>query len=92
LVEPQICFSVLPVQRIDGNYQLRLRDEDRLALQLNGEAADGANILCLAILNLGDGSKPPSANLFAPIVINLENWTAEQVIQFDSSYSSVAEV
>ncbi|HYM12262.1 MAG TPA: flagellar assembly protein FliW [Bryobacterales bacterium] len=92
LIEPKVCFPVLPIQRIDQNYELRLRDDDRQLLKLNGEPVDGINILCVAILNLGDGSKPPSANLFAPIVINLENWTAKQIIQFESSYSSVSEV
>lgn len=92
LGEPRICFPVLPIQSLDREYQLRLSDDDRRALQLSGEPVLGSNVLCLAILNLGDGAQPVAANLLAPIVINRENWTARQVIQLDSSYSSVAEV
>ena len=92
LVEPKICLPALPIQCIHREYRLRLSDEDRQVLNLSAEPLVGTNILCLAILNLFDGSQPASANLFAPIVINRENWTAKQVIQFESSYSAVAEV
>jgi flagellar assembly factor FliW len=92
VAEPRIHFPVVPVERIRPDYQLRLSEEDRRVLRLSGEPAPGANLLCLAILNLGDGRQPASANLFAPIVINLENRIAKQVIQPDSSYSASAEV
>jgi flagellar assembly factor FliW len=52
----------------------------------------GQNALCLAVLNLADGAQPATANLLAPIVVNVETWTAKQVIQVDSSYSTATEV
>ena len=85
LLEPKVCIPVLPVQRIRSDYQLRLSEEDRRVLDFAAEPALGSNVLCLAILDLGDGTRPITANLFAPIVVNLEKWTARQVIQFDSS-------
>ncbi len=92
LVEPKICFPVLPIQRIQQDYQLRLGEDDRRFLNLSEDPVPGRNVLCLAILNLGTGAQPPSANLFAPIVVNMENWIAKQIMQFDSPYSAVAEV
>ena len=96
LSEPKVCFPVLPMQNIEREYRLDLGEDDRRVLRLAEEpAAESApeeQLLCLAILNLGDGSRPPSANLFAPIVINLANWTAKQVIQFESSYPAALEV
>ena len=92
LGEPQVCFSVLPIQRIDPKYHLRLGDDDRRLLGLPGGPEQVLNVLCLAIVNLGDGAQPASANLFAPIVVNLDNWFAKQVIRFDSAYSAVTEV
>ena len=92
LGEPRVCFPVLPMHRIERDYRLRLSDDDRRALELCGEPVVGANVLCLAILNLGDGAQPVSANLLAPIVINRENWIGRQVIQVDSPYSAAVEV
>ena len=92
LEEPRISFPVVPIQRIRPDYALRLSEEDRKALELSGESKPGQDLLCLAILNLGEGAQPATANLFAPVVVNLQTWTAKQVIQFESSYSATAEV
>src|SRR5436309_1037190 len=91
LVEPKICLPVVPVQRIHPEYDLKLADDDRDALKLTEDSSD-ADLLCLAVLNLGDGLQPATANLLAPIVINLRTWTAKQVIQIQSPYSCVVEV
>ena len=92
LMEPKICLPAVPVQRVSQDYHLNLGEEDRRVLHFPEEPVLGRNALCLAIVNLGDGTQPATANLFAPIVVNLQDWTAKQVIQFDSSYSAVTEV
>ncbi len=92
LAEPRISFAVLPIPCIQKGYELRVSDDDRRALGLAGPPVIGLNVQCLAIVSLRDGVQPASANLFAPIVINIENWTAKQVIQLESHYSAVAEV
>ncbi len=89
-VEPRICLPVVPIQKISPDYDVRLGDEDRAVLGLAG--GEHPKILCLAVVSLGDGSQPATANLLAPIVINLKNWTARQVVQADSSYPVAAEV
>jgi len=90
--EPRISFPAVPVQQLRPHYELQLGEEDRLLLGLDEAEAAAGNLLCLAILNLGEGTQPATANLFAPLVVNPKNWTAKQVIQFDSSHSTAAEV
>lgn len=92
LGEPKICLPVVPVQHLQPDYRLQLGQEDRSLLRFPGEAVLGHNVLCLVVLNLGDGTQPATANLLAPIVINVETWTAKQVIQADSLYPAAAEV
>ena len=92
LVEPKICLPVMPVQRIRQDYRLEIEEPDRRVLLLREDPVVGRNVLCLAVLTLGDGLQPPTANLLAPIVVNVETWTAKQVIQLNSSYSTVADV
>jgi len=92
LTEPKICLPVMPVQGLCEDYQLTVDAQDRETLRLPEKPILGSNVLCLVVLNLADGVQPPTANLMAPIVVNLETWTAKQVIQAESPYSTVAEV
>ncbi|HZS52373.1 MAG TPA: flagellar assembly protein FliW [Bryobacterales bacterium] len=92
LIEPKICLPLAPIHHIRSDYQLRLTEDDRRMLELPAEVIPGLNVLCMAVLNLGDGTQKPSANLLAPIVINPANCTAKQIIQIDSPYSTVTEV
>jgi flagellar assembly factor FliW len=46
----------------------------------------GSEVLCLTILSV-EKNAPPTANLLAPIVVNLHTQRARQVIQVDSAYS-----
>jgi len=46
----------------------------------------GSDVLCLAIITTGDG-QPPTANLLAPIVMNLRTNVAVQAIQTETGYS-----
>jgi len=92
LTEPSVSCPIVPIQCIEKGYELRLNEDDCAVLGLAGPAVVGQNVQCLAIVSLGDGTRPASANLFAPIVISLEILTAKQVIQFESNYAAVAEV
>jgi flagellar assembly factor FliW len=92
LGEPKICLPVMPVERLLEEYRLTLAEEDRRLLRFREEPIVGCNALCLAVLNLGDGLQPATANLLAPIVVNIETWIAKQIIQPDSPYSTAAEV
>jgi len=88
LSTPELCFVTLPAQSVCPGFQLNMTSEDLHAL---GLAADrqptvGRDVLCLFILSLEENA-PPTANLLAPIVVNLETMRARQAIQTDSSYS-----
>lgn len=83
-----LCFITLPVQTIEPGYRLLMSAEDLRLLGLPEERQPelGREVLCLAIVAVGEG-QPPTANLLAPVVINLANRRAVQAIQSDSGYS-----
>lgn len=84
----ELCFITLPVQTIEPGYRLALSAEDLRLLGLAEERQPeiGREVLCLAIVAVVEGG-PPTANLLAPIVINLANQRGVQAIQSDSVYS-----
>jgi len=92
LAEPNICLPVTPVRCIRPEYDLRLEDDDRRVLDLADQAVPESDLMCLVVLKLGDGLQPATANLLAPIVVNLRNHVAKQVIQIRSLYSTAVEV
>jgi flagellar assembly factor FliW len=90
LVDPNLCFILLPILVADTNYRVVLDVEDRVALRLppGRPLRIGEDILCAAIVNPGDGeSAGPTANLLAPVVVNLKAQIGIQVIQEGTEYS-----
>ncbi len=88
LGRPELAFLALPALTIEPGYRLEIPPEERALL---GFAADaplsiGRDVLCLAILTVAGGG-PATANLMAPVVVNLATRRGVQVIQTDSSYS-----
>ena len=88
LRQSALCFLALPVLTVDPTYRLAVSAEDRASLGLDAacEPQPGDGILALALVSLRDGF-PPSANLMAPIVVNVENRRALQAIRVDRAYS-----
>lgn len=88
VAEPALCFLALPVLAIDPGYRLSIASEDLGVLGLPGERQPsiGAEVLCLAIIAVAEG-RSPTANLLAPVVVNLESRRAMQAIQTESGYS-----
>jgi len=84
----ELCFITLPVQSIEPAYRLSLSAEDLRLLELPEERQPeiGSQVLCLAIVAVAEG-QPPTANLLAPVVVNLANRRAVQAIMSDSGYS-----
>ena len=87
-VTPDLCFLALPVQAVSPDFRLRLAAEERAELLLppGRQPAIGKDVLCLALVTLGENGSP-TTNLMAPIVVNLKNRKAVQSIQLDSGYS-----
>lgn len=88
LSRPELCFITLPVQTILSDYRLSVATEDLRLLELPADRQPeiGSEVLCLAIVAVGE-DQPPTANLLAPIVINLRNRRAVQAIQCEMNYS-----
>jgi flagellar assembly factor FliW len=89
-----LCFILLPVRAIDENFQLELtHDEVReIGLPAGRTPVIGEDILCAALICASEGicageGDVPTANLMAPVVVNLHNNIGMQVIRAESSYS-----
>jgi flagellar assembly factor FliW len=79
---PGLSFLLLPVALIDHDYRLAISAEDRETIG----AWDQSRLMCLAVITAAEDS-PPTANLLAPVVINLDNGRAVQAVRSDSVYS-----
>ena len=82
LTTPDLSFLLLPISLIDPDYRLALTAEDRAALQMSAES----RLLSLAVITAAEDS-PPTANLLAPVVVNLDCGRALQAVRSDSEYS-----
>lgn len=83
LETPELCFLAMPVHAIDSTYRVVLVPEDESLLGIEDEAAPP---LVLAILAAsGDGTL--TANLMAPVVVNINTRVAVQAVRPDNSYS-----
>lgn len=85
---PELCFVTLPILVVDPAYRLAVSPSDlELAdLPAGRQPVIGEDVLCLAILTLHkDG--PTTANLIAPLVINLRNRKAVQALVCEGEYS-----
>jgi len=87
LEDRNLCFITLPVLTIDRQYRLEVGEEDLAKLDLAPERQPriGEDVACLAVLTLEETG--PTANLLAPIVINIGNLRAVQAIAPDFGYS-----
>jgi flagellar assembly factor FliW len=79
---PDLSFLLLPVRVIDPEYRMAISVEDQETLVAGPES----RLLCLAVITTAEDS-PPTANLLAPVVVNLDNGRAVQAVRSDSLYS-----
>jgi flagellar assembly factor FliW len=87
LETPGLCFPAVPAAAIDPLYQLEVTREDLELLGLDParQPETGREVLCLAIVAAQEGA--PTANLLAPIVINLSLRVGVQAVRMDARYS-----
>lgn len=87
LEEPSLCFTTLPILVVDPQYQLRIVEQDLEALEfpVDLQPRIGEDVLCLAVLSLRKTGT--TANLLAPVVVNLKNYKAVQAVSQESGYS-----
>ncbi len=88
LDEPGVCLPALPMLAIDPAYELSLTGDDLEALGFGDSGrVPGANAMgCFAVVSIPpDG--PATANLLAPVVVNLAARRAVQAVRPDGRYS-----
>ncbi len=86
--DERIRLPVVPAETVEADYHLEVNVEDRKLLGFDGPPNVGRDALCLLVLVLADEPKPPTCNLFAPIVVNVFTRRAKQILQIDSDYSA----
>jgi len=87
LEEPNLCFTTLPIWVVEPQYRLHVTEPD---LELLGFPTDrqpriGDEVLCLAVLTIRKTGS--TANLLAPIVVNLKTYRAVQAVSAELGYS-----
>ena len=84
--DANLCFTLIPILVADPRYRLHLGPEERSALHLgpDEEPRIGEEIFCAAVVCSGNGG--PTANLKAPIVVNIAENIGIQAIQTESAY------
>lgn len=88
LAQPALCFLAFPILVLDRDYRLAVAREDLVTLELAPDRQPelSTEVAVLALLSIQDGI-PATANLMAPIVINLKTRRALQAIRQDAVYS-----
>ena len=88
LLKPETCFITLPVLVADPVYQLAMSLEDIRFLGLDPGITPriGCHVICLAVITIQTG-RPTTANLMAPVVVNLDTRRGLQIISTDQAHS-----
>jgi len=88
LSRPELSFMALPAQSVDPGYKLVPASEDLedLGLGAGSEPREGQDVVTLALVTVWD-NRDATANLMAPVVVNVATRHAFQVIQPWSGYS-----
>jgi flagellar assembly factor FliW len=88
MLRPSLCFVAFPILVVDKEYQLAIAPEDleELGLDTGRQPELGAEVMMLALLTLHD-QFPATANLMAPIVLNVKTRRGLQAIRRDARYS-----
>jgi flagellar assembly factor FliW len=83
-----MCFLAFPIQVVDRDYPLAIAPEDLEALHLESsrQPALGVEVVVLALLSVHD-EFVATANLMAPVVLNLKTRRGLQAIRRDRLYS-----
>lgn len=82
LEDEAVCLPAAPVSAVCPDYRLELTADDLAALG----APDPGELACLAVVSIPAGGVP-TANLLAPVVIDLAGRRAVQAVRSDTQYS-----
>jgi flagellar assembly factor FliW len=82
---PGLCFPALPVHVVERAYTPSLTDYDLATLGFDRQPVVGTDALFLALISLHEDD--PTANLLAPVVVNLSTRAAAQCVDAEMRYS-----
>ena len=87
LEDPGLCFITMPILAVDPKYRLKVSGEDleQVGLPAARQPRIGDDVLCLTVLSVRETG--PTANLLAPVVINLRSRKAVQAVAQEPGYS-----
>ncbi|HTS66642.1 MAG TPA: flagellar assembly protein FliW [Candidatus Acidoferrales bacterium] len=87
LEDPGLCFITMPILAVDPHYRLRVAGEDlqELGLSSNRQPRIGEDVMALTVVSIHETG--PTANLLAPVVVNLRNRRAVQAVTQEPGYS-----
>ncbi len=88
LTNPNICFVGLPAHLVVEKFRLEISEEDRALIGIGPGLDVGSgrgDILCLALVTIRESGT--TANLMAPVVVNLGTRQAVQAISTARGYS-----
>lgn len=93
---PDVCFMMLPVLAADPEYKLNLAEDEVAALGLppGKQPQIGQDVLCAVLVCAAEEDRPvPTANLLAPVVVNIKRQVGIQAIQsgYDHRYPLIRE-
>jgi flagellar assembly factor FliW len=79
---PEFVFIVINPFTIYPNYDIEISDEDAAELGVTSPS----DVLVLAIVTVPEDVRFVTANLLSPIVINMKNKRAKQILLSDTDY------
>ena len=80
-----LCFIAAPVNCLVADYRLSANAEDLTLIGLDPDPLPSPETLCLAFLCFGEDGTA-TANLRAPVIVNLRNRRGVQAIQNEDRY------
>ena len=82
-----LCFITLPVRAVQPDYRLAIGEEDLQAVGLptDRQPRIGEDVNCMAVLSVRETGC--TANLLAPVIVNLKNLKAVQAVAQEGGYS-----
>lgn len=88
LSSQNLCFALLPILVVDPQYRIQFSPEDLAELGLPAERQPmiAKDILCAAIICAAE-THQPTANMMAPVVVNLKTNQGMQIINNEFGYS-----
>jgi flagellar assembly factor FliW len=88
MARASLCFAAFPIQVVDRDYPLAVAPEDLEDLELDPgrQPVLGVDVTVLVLISW-HGQSRVTANLMAPVVLNLKTRRALQAIRRDARYS-----